>query len=138
MSSIEQKWAANEEKTAFIKSFPGLFLDWSGCLGKKVKKAVPLKDGVGVALMMEDGAFTVAPKIDPPIHQMHEAIQSLRPELESRLPEAYRKLDEKAALDKEMTRQARLEKILGAIRNNMAEIPELKEEISKLMRQLPG
>jgi hypothetical protein len=134
MSSIEQKWAANNEKTAFIKHFPGLLLNWPECLGKKVKKVVPLKDGVGVALMMEDGAFTVAPKIDPPIHQIYEAIQSFRPELESRLPEAYRTLDEKAAIDEEMTRKARLENILGAIRNNMAEMPELKEEIAKLMR----
>ncbi len=137
MSSIEQKWAANDEKTAFIKSFPGLFLSWSECLGKKVKEVVPLKDGAGAALMMEDGTFTVAPKADPTIHQILEAIRSLRPELESRLPEAYRKLDEKVALDKEMTRKARLEKILGAIQNNMAEIPELKEEITKLIRRLP-
>ncbi len=137
MSSIEEKWAANDEKTAFIKSFPGLFLSWSDCVGKKVKKLVPLKDGAGAALIMEDGAFTVAPKIDPPIHQILEAVRLLRPELESSLPETYRKLDEKMALDKEMTRKARLENILGAIRNNMAEIPELKEEITKLIRQLP-
>lgn len=87
--------------------------------------------------MMEDGFFTVAPKIDPIIHQILEGIQSLRPELEPRLPEAYRQLDEKVAMDKEVTRKARLEKILGAIQNNMAEIPELKEEITKLIRRLP-
>jgi hypothetical protein len=137
MSSIEEKWAANEEKTAAIKSFPGLFLNWSECLGKKIKKVVPLADGTGAALMMEDGNFTVAQKIDPTTHQILEVIQSFRPELESSLPEAYRKLDEKVALDKEMTRKARMEKILGAIRNNMAEIPELKEEITKLIKQLP-
>jgi hypothetical protein len=137
MSSIKQKWAANEEKTAFIKSFPGLFLSWSECLGKKIKKVVSLKDGTGAALMMEDGSFTVAPKIDPIIHQILEVIQSLRPELASSRPEAYRKLDEKVAQDKEMTRKARLEKILGAIRNNLTEIPELKEEITKLISQLP-
>ncbi|MBI3810849.1 MAG: hypothetical protein HY283_01390 [Nitrospirae bacterium] len=137
MSSSEEKWAANEEKTAFIKSFPGFFLSWSECLGKKIKKVVPLKDGAGAALMMEDGSFTMAPKIDPIIHQILEGIQSLRPELEPRLPEAYRQLDEKVAMDKEMTRKARLEKILGAIQNNMAEIPELKEEVTKLIRRLP-
>lgn len=137
MSSIEQKWAANEEKTAFIKTFPGLFLTWSKSIGKKVIKVIPLKDGTGSVLMMEDGAFTVAGRIDPTIHQIFEGIQSLRPELVSRFVQAYRELDEKVALDKEMTRKARLEKILGAIQNNMAEIPELKEEISKFLKRFP-
>ena len=138
MSSIEEKWAANEEKTAFIKTFPGLFLDWTEAVGRKIKKVVPLKDGTGAILMMEDATFTVASKIDPTIHQIYEGIQSLRPELESRLSEAYHNLDEKVFQDKEMSRKARLEKILGAIRNNIAEIPELKEEIEKLVRKLPS
>jgi len=134
-SSIEQKWAANEEKTAFIKTFPGLFFSWTESVGRKIKKVVPLKDGTGSVLLMEDTTFTVVSKIDPTIHQIYEGIQSLRPELESRLPEAYRNLDKKVFQDKEMSRKARLEKILGAIRNNMAEIPELKEEIEKLVRK---
>lgn len=137
MSSIEEKWAANDEKVAFIKQFPGLFLNWSECLGKRLKKAIPLKDGIGTVLAMEDGAFTVAHKIDPTAHQMLEGIQSIRPELESHLAEAYRTLDQKVERDKEMARRARLDKILGAIRNNISEIPELKEEITKLLRQLP-
>lgn len=136
MSSIEQKWAANEVKTAFIKSFPGLFLSWSQCTGKRIVKIVPLRDGIGSVLLMEDGTFTVAGRIDPTIHQILEGIQALRPELESRFLQAYRDLDEKIALEKEMTRKARLEKILGAIQNNMAELPELKEEISKLLKRL--
>jgi hypothetical protein len=136
MSSIEQKWAANEAKTALIKSFPGLLLSWSECTGKRVAKVVPLKDGTGSVLMMEDGTFTVAGRIDATIHQILEGIQSLRPELESRFLKAYRDLDEKIALDKEMGRKARLGKILGAIQNNMAELPELKEEISKLLKRL--
>jgi hypothetical protein len=138
MSAIEKKWAANEEKTAFIKAFPGLFLNWPEALGKKIKMVVPLKDGTGAVLLMDDGTFTVASKIDPTIHQIYEGIQSLRPELESRLSEAYRNLDKKVLQDKEMTRKARLEKILGAIQNNLAEIPELKEEIEKLIRRLPS
>jgi hypothetical protein len=137
MSSIEQKWAANEVKTAFIKSFPGLFLSWSQCTGKRVDKIIPLKDGTGFVLSMEDGTFTVAGKIDPTIHQILEGIQALRPDLESRFLQAYRDLDEKIAQDKEMTRKARLEKILGAIQNNLAELPELKEEIAKLLKRLP-
>lgn len=138
MSSIEEKWAANDQKTAFIKVFPGLFLTWSDAPGKRINKVVSLKDGGGAVLLMEDGTFTVASKIDPTIHQIYEGIQTLRPELESRLSEAYRNLDKKVLQDKEMTRKARLEKILGAIQNNLAEIPELKEEIEKLIRSLPS
>ena len=137
MSSIEEKWAANDQKTAFIKTFPGLFLSWSLTVGKKINKVVSLKDGTGAVLLMEDGTFTVVSKIDPTIHQIYEGIQSLRPELEAHYSEAYRKLEEKVLQDKEMSRIARLEKILGAIRNNMAEIPELKAEIENLIRKFP-
>jgi len=137
MSFIEQKWAANQEKTASIKSFPGLVLNWSDFEGKKLRKVHPLKDGSGHLLMMDDGSFTIAARIDPTTHQILEGIQALRPDLESRLPEAYRILDEKVQLDKEMSRKARMEKILEAIRNNMSEIPDLKEEIVKLVRDLP-
>jgi hypothetical protein len=138
MSTIEEKWAANEEKAAFIKTFPGLFLGWPEAVGRKIKKVVPLKDGLDAVLLMEDATFTVASKIDPAIHQIYEGIQAIRPELESRLSEAYHLLDKKVFKEKEMTRKARLEKILGAIRNNMAEIPELKEEIEKLIQGLPN
>jgi len=137
MSSIEEKWAANQEKTAWIMSFPGLVRNWSECEGKRVKKTLPLKDGTGQVVMMDDGTFTVAARLDPTTHQILEGIQSLRPELESRLIEAYRKLDEKVEREKEMTRKARMEKILGAIRNNMSELPELKKEILDLIRRLP-
>jgi len=138
MSAIEEKWAANDQKTALIKVFPGLFLTWSDTPGKRINKVVSLKDGSGAVLLMEDGTFTVASKIDPTIHQIYEGIQTLRPELEPRLSEAYRNLDKKVLQDKEMTRKARLEKILGAIQNNLPEIPELKEEIEKLIRRLPS
>jgi len=104
---------------------------------KEIAKVFPLKSGTGTVLAMEDGTFAVTSKIEPVIHEIYDAIQLLRPEMESIRPEAYRILDEKVALDKEMARKARLEKILGAIRNNISELPELKEEISKLMKQLP-
>lgn len=138
MSSIQEKWAANEEKVAYVKQFPGLFLDWAESVGFKVKKVIPLSDRTGAVLSMSDGSFTVVQAIDPTVHQILEAIQALRPELETRYSEAYRTLDQKVARDRELARKARMEKILGAIRNNVSEIPELKGEIKELLEHLPG
>jgi hypothetical protein len=39
--------------------------------------------------------------------------------------------------DKDALRQARLEKILGAIENNLAQIPELKERLKALVKEWP-
>jgi hypothetical protein len=37
--------------------------------------------------------------------------------------------------DRDATRAARLEKIIGAIRNNLEQIPELKDRIRRLVKE---
>jgi len=39
--------------------------------------------------------------------------------------------------DKDALRQARLEKIIGAIQNNLEQIPELKERLKALVKEWP-
>lgn len=136
MSSIEEKWAANEVKVALIKKFPGLFLAWNELSGRTVKKVMPLKDQKAVILALEDGGFTVAQNLDPAAYQILEGIEALRPDLQARVSEAYRALDEAIRTEKELARRARLEKIVGAIKANISEMPELKEEISRILREL--
>jgi hypothetical protein len=49
--------------------------------------------------------------------------------------EAYAEYDRLLAKDREAIRAARLEKILGAIQNNLDQIPELRERIKQLVQR---
>jgi hypothetical protein len=57
--------------------------------------------------------------------------------LESKHANAYQEYDRLAKNDKDALRQARLEKIIGAIENNLAQIPELKERLKALVKEWP-
>ena len=61
--------------------------------------------------------------------------EAARRELEPKHREAYAQYDRLVRQDKEALRAARLEKILGAIQNNLAQIPELKDRLRRLVDQ---
>jgi uncharacterized protein YhaN len=94
------------------------------------------QDEAFVATVYTDGCFLIEVSGRKPTPaDILKALWLLR----DRLPEhaaAYAKLDELAAADRELTRLARKENILGAIRNNIAMLPELYEEIPRLLDEL--
>jgi hypothetical protein len=67
-------------------------------------------------------------------YELGETLTSGRSLLEPKHPNAYREYDRLAHNDKEALRQARLEKILGAIENNLEQIPELRERLKALVK----
>ena len=137
MSSVEEKWQANQAKVAFVKQFPGLLTDWNQCQGKTVKRVVPLAKSSGSVLLMNDGTFTVASKLSQDPAELLDGLKTVKNELEGHHADAYAELGRLTARDRELTRRSRLEKILGAIQNNISDIPELKQEIKKLLDRLP-
>jgi diglucosylglycerate octanoyltransferase len=137
MSNIEEKWKANQVKVAFAKQFPGLLKTWEECLGKKVIQIIPLVKHSGSILIMEDKTFTVVPKLDPDPSDLQEGLQIAKDALQNRYAEAYAELERLTAHDLELTRRSRLEKILGAVQNNISSLPELKQELEKLLARLP-
>ena len=50
-------------------------------------------------------------------------------------PDAYREYEALAQRDREATRAARMENILGAIHNNVDDIPDLKDRIRALVNK---
>ncbi|MFZ5875945.1 MAG: hypothetical protein ACOYXU_05995 [Nitrospirota bacterium] len=133
--SPEEKWAANRAKVEFAMTFPGLIREWADARGKTVDTIVA--SGDARVVIFSDGTFALVPSRDLDPAAMMAALAAARPRLEPAHPDAYAELDRLAARDRELGRRARLENILGAIRHNAADIPELKDAVRRLAASLP-
>lgn len=136
--ATEDKWKANLEKVAFMKQFPGLLGSWEALKGKTIEAVIPLKGKQGAAaIICSDGSFTVAPPMAAEPYEVGETLTAGRSLLEPKHSGAYQEYDRLAKKDKDALRQARLEKIIGAIENNLDQIPELKERLKALVKEWP-
>lgn len=134
--AVEEKWKANLEKVAFMKRFPGLLGNWEAVKGKTVEAVIPLKGKQGaVAIIFTDGTFTVAPPMNTEPYELGETLAVARTYLEPKHRAAYVEYDQLAQKDKDALKSARLDKIIGAIENNLEQIPELKERLKALVKE---
>lgn len=132
----EDKWKTNMEKVAFMKRFPGLITTWEAGAGKTIEAIRPLRGKEGAAVIIfTDGCFIPAPPLAPEPWELGEALRAARPHVERTHHEAYAHYDRLLAKDKEALRAARLEKIIGAIHNNLEQIPELRERLKQLVQE---
>ena len=132
----DDKWKANMEKVAYMKAFPGLLRSWDQLVGKTVDVVLPLKSKTGsAALICTDGSFVVVPLLSAEPYELGEALQAGREYLEPKHPEAYAGYDRLLKKDRDAQRTARLENILGAIQNNVEQIPELKDRLAPLVKE---
>lgn len=132
----DDKWKANMEKVAYLKAFPGFLHNWEELVGKTVEAVTPLKSKIGAAaVVFTDGSLIVAPALTAEPYQLGEALQASRRHLEPNHREAYAVYDQLVKKDNDAQRTARLENILGAIRNNMEQIPELKDRLKELVKE---
>ncbi len=131
-----EKWEANREKVAFAKAFPGRLASWADAVGRTVETVVP--SGNDAVVLFADGAFLIAPRPDPEPAAILTALAAARPRLAAHHAEAFGALDRLIARDRELTRRAKLDNILGAIRHNATEIPELKEAVRRLLDDWSG
>lgn len=135
MSANEAKWKANQEKVAFLKQFPGLLRSWDEATGRTVTSVTTIKHSDAKVLMLDNGTFAIVPPLAPEPKQLRDGIEAAETRLRDLYPDAYREYEALAQRDREATRTARLENILGAIHNNMDDIPELKDRIRSLVKQ---
>jgi len=134
--AVEEKWKANLEKVAFMKQFPGLLENWESLAGKTVKAVIPLKGKQGAAVLVcTDGTFTIAPPMAPEPYELGETLTVARALLEPTHQAAYVEYDRLAKKDKDALMSARADKILGAIQNNLEQIPELKDRLKELVKE---
>lgn len=134
--AVEEKWKANQAKVTFMKQFPGLEASWVPLQGKTIVAVASLTGKPGAAvLVFSDGSFVVAPPIAPEPWELTDGLGAARKVLEPKHPEAYAEYDRLVKQDKEALRAARLEKIIGAIENNLEQIPELKDRLRRLVNE---
>jgi len=134
--ATEDKWKANLEKVAFMKQFPGLLTTWDGLKGKTIEAVIPLKLKQGAAaIICSDGTFTIAPPMMTEPYELGETLTAGRSILEPKHSKAYGEYDRLVLQDKDALKTARLEKIIGAIENNLEQIPELKERLKALVKE---
>lgn len=127
----EEKWAANREKVAFAQAFPGRLGSWAEARGKTID--VVLASGPDSVVLFTDGAFLITPTPDPDPAAILSALTVARPRLEPRYRDAFATLDRLSERDRDLTRRSKLDKILGALRHNVVEIPELKAAVQQLL-----
>ncbi len=133
--SIESKWKANQDKAAFLKNFPGLLSSWEQTVGQTVEYVAPLSSDKGTALMVfSNASFVIAPAVSLEPRDIKAGLSVGRTMLEPKHPQAFAEYDQLSAVDQEAGRQARMENILGAINNNLDQIPELKNHIRTLVQ----
>jgi len=124
------------QKVAFSQQFPGLLLSWQACEGKTVRAVLPLTGKPGaMVIVFADASFTIVPPLTPEPWAIGQALVDARAHLESAHRTAYEEYDRLAQKDTEALRNARLEKILGAIHNNLEQIPELKDRLKELVKE---
>jgi diglucosylglycerate octanoyltransferase len=132
----EDKWKANMEKVAFTRQFPGLLLDWQSCEGKTIQSVVPLTGKPGAAVIVfSDATFTIVPPLAPEAWALGQALVDARVQLEPSHSAAYTEYDRLVRKDKDALKSARVEKILGAIHNNLEQLPELKDRLKALVKE---
>jgi hypothetical protein len=132
----EDKWKANMQKVAFAQQFPGLLLSWQACDGKTIRAVLPLTGKAGaMVIVFTDASFTIVPPLAPEPWAIGQALADARAHLESAHRTAYEEYDRLTQKDREALRTARLEKILGAIHNNLEQIPELKDRLKELVKE---
>ncbi len=134
--AAEDKWKANAEKVAFMKRFPGLTTTWETVRGKTLIAVAPLKSKAGAAaLVFSDGSFLIAPPPMPEPLELGEGLAAARSQLEPLHSAAYAEYDRLVQKDREALRAARLEKIVGAIQNNLELVPELKDRLKAMVKE---
>jgi hypothetical protein len=79
------------------------------------------KQGAAV-LVCTDGTFTIVPPMAPEPYELGEALAVARTILEPTHQTAYVEYDRLVKKDRDALRSARVEKILGAIHNNLEQI----------------
>ncbi|RMH35342.1 MAG: hypothetical protein D6690_09040 [Nitrospirae bacterium] len=130
------KWDANQAKVAFLQALPWILGSWEETIGRTIEQVIPIPEvSHSVALVFTDGSMIVAPHPISEPQTLTKGFLAGRGALESRHADTFATYDLLDRHDKAASRTARLHNILGAIRNNVDQIPELKAHLRALVHE---
>ena len=135
VSANESKWKANQEKVAFLKQFPGLLRSWEEMTGHTISSVTSIEQSETKVIVLDNGSFAIVPPLALEPKQLRDGVTAVATHLRTLYPDAYREYEALAQRDREATRRARMENVLGAIHNNVEDIPELKDRIRSLVNK---
>ena len=130
---VEKKLKVNAEKVAFAKVFPGCLSDWKETQNKTIEHIIRAEKESVTLLIFSDKTFIPSSETRLQPASLIRLLLSAKPVLLSQYPEAFERLEALIAEDKEMQRLARMENIMGAIENNLPQIPELKDTLRQFV-----
>lgn len=133
---VEEKWKMNAKKVAFVKAFPGRLHSSREAVGKRIEQVFVLEKGKTEVVVFSDATFLVLPNPDARPAVLIRALLKANPALKKHHEAAYRRLDALIEEDRALQRQARLDNILGAVRNNYPHIPELAAELKQFLEEI--
>jgi len=134
---VEKKLRSNAKKVSFVKSFPGRLKDWDATIGKTIERVVRGDKGEMGLIIFSDASFISLSFSEQEPGPLLRSLLAAQLFLEPHYPEAYQTLAQLITEDKEMQRMARLENIMGAIENNLPQIPELKDALKDFLKKRP-
>jgi diglucosylglycerate octanoyltransferase len=129
----EEAMERRKERMAFVRAFPGRLESWEEAIGKRI---VHVRTGSGGAtlVLFADGTFLLAGDWAGAPDDLQALLRDARPALEPHQPAAYAQLDALLAAEAEAMRLGRMEKVIGAVRTNLPNIPELREALLELLQ----
>lgn len=134
---MNEKHRANAELVEFAKNFTGLQTDIASLVGKEIISVIDIPTTNSKILIFSDKSFIIhnALQIAPKdiILGLNELLSC---NMELPYTQDFMRYQELLQKDYELTKMARTENILGAITNNIKQIPELHSLIPELLSEL--
>lgn len=129
----EEAMEKRKARLAFVRDFPGRLDSWADAAGKRVAQVHSGPDATNLVLF-HDGTFLVTRAWAGPPDDLQTLLLDARSVIEPSQPSAYAQLDKLRGEEAEAMRLGRMEKVVGAVRNNLTEIPELREALLELLQ----
>lgn len=135
MPDAERQRYGSDSRSSLIRTFPGMLHHPGEAAGRVVRIVLVVDNAPAlVVILFDDDTFLpMRGSAAPSTIDLAHAIHTVRPHLEARYGQAYRQLDAVMAEESDVARRARVANILGAIEANVPRLPELLDEIPKLL-----
>lgn len=140
MTGTERPGNEGVNRVALVRSFPGLLQHPDEAVGRVVREVVFVEKSpaLAVLLFVDDSFAVIRGSGAPTTVDLTHGILAVRPFIEACYSHAYRHLDSLIVEESEMARRARVANILAAIESNVPNLPELLDEIHRLLDRIGG